>query len=47
MYAMLRPQLYDTVHVQSTLIISNSKGLSKIFRDIRTLTYQVGRIKEK
>ena len=26
--------------VQSTLVISNSKGLSKILRDIRTSTYQ-------
>ena len=33
--------------IQSTLIISNSKGLSKILRDIRTLTYQICRIEEK
>ena len=30
--------------VQSTLVISKSKGLSKILRDIRTSTYQICRI---
>ena len=34
-------------HIQSTLVISNSKGLSEILRDIRTSTYQVCRIEEK
>ena len=33
--------------VQSTLIISNSKGLSEILRDIRTSTYQICRLQEK
>ena len=33
--------------VQSTLVISNSKGLSKILRDIRTSTYQICRLEEK
>ena len=33
--------------VQSTLVISNSKGLSEILRDIRTSTYQICRIEEK
>ena len=33
--------------LQSTLIISNSKGLSEILRDIRTSTYQICRIQEK
>ena len=33
--------------VQSTLVISNSKGLSKILRDIPTSTYQNCRIEEK
>ena len=28
------------IHVQSTLIISNSKGLTETLRDIRTSTYQ-------
>ena len=35
------------LYVQSTLVISNSKGLSEILRDILTSTYQVCRIKEK
>ena len=35
------------VKVQSTFVISNSKGLSEIFRDIRTSTYQICRIEEK
>ena len=35
------------VYIQSTLVISNSKGLSEILRDIRTSTYQVCRIEEK
>ena len=33
--------------IQSTLIISNSKGLSEILRDIRTSTYQICRTEEK
>ena len=33
-------------HIQSTLVISNSKGLSEIFRDIRTSKYQICRIEE-
>ena len=33
--------------LQSTLVISNSKGLSEILREIRTLTYQICRIEEK
>ena len=33
--------------VQSTLVISNSKGLSEILRDIHTSTYQICRIEEK
>ena len=33
--------------IQSTLVISNSKGLSEILRDIRTSTYQTCRIEEK
>ena len=33
--------------VQSTLVISNSKGLSEILRDIRTSTYQICRTEEK
>ena len=34
-------------YIQSTLVISNSKGLSEILRDIRTSTYQICRIEEK
>ena len=33
--------------IQSTLVISISKGLSEILRDIRTSTYQICRIEEK
>ena len=33
--------------LQSTLIISKSKGLYEIVRDIRTSTYQICRIEEK
>ena len=32
--------------IQLTLVISNSKGLSEILRDIRTSTYQICRIEE-
>ena len=34
-------------NIQSTLVISNSTGLSEIVRDIRTSTYQICRIEEK
>ena len=33
--------------IQSTLVISNTKGLSEMLRDIRTSTYQICRIEEK
>ena len=33
-------------HIQSTLIISKSKGPSETIRDIRALTYQICRIEE-
>ena len=42
---MLRKQA--VIKTQSTLVISNSKGLSEILRDIRTSTYQICRIEEK
>ena len=32
--------------IQSALVISNSKGLSEIHRDIRTLTYQISKIEK-
>ena len=31
---------YIAQHIQSTLVISNSEGLSETLRDIRTATYQ-------
>ena len=34
-------------YIQSTLVISKSKGLSEILRDIRTSTYQICKIEEK
>ena len=34
-------------NIQSTLVISNSKGLSEILRDVHTSTYQIFRIEEK
>ena len=36
-----------SIHVQSTLVMSNSKGLSEILRDIRSSTYQICRIEEE
>ena len=38
----IKPDLY----VQSTLVISKSKGPSETLRDIRSLTYQMCRIEE-
>ena len=39
--------IFSTIfNIQSTLIISNSKELSEILRDIRTSTYQICRIEE-
>ena len=43
-------ELFNTapsIQLQSTLVISNSNGLSEILRDIRTSTYQICRIEEK
>ena len=37
----------DMVNIQSTLVISKSKELSGILRDIRISTYQICRIEEK
>ena len=37
----------QTEHIHSILVISNSKGLSEILRDIRTSRYQICRIEEK
>ena len=35
------------MYIQSTLVISKSKGPSKTLRDIRTSTYQIYSIEEK
>ena len=35
------------IYLQSTLVISNSKGLSEILRDICTSTYQIYGIEKK
>ena len=35
------------IHVQSTLVISKSKGPSKTLRDIRTSIHQICSIEEK
>ena len=45
--AIVCPAKSKTIQIQSTLVISNSKGLSEILRDIRSSTYQVCRIEEK
>ena len=39
--------MWISFRIQSTLVISNSRGLSEILRDIRTSTYQICRIEEK
>ena len=36
-----------SIHVQSALVISNSKEPSEILQDIRTSTYQICSIEEK
>ena len=40
-------KLHCTCKLQSTLVISKSRGLSEILRDIRTSTYQICRIEKK
>ena len=45
---MPKDTIFDVAtHLQSTLVISNSNGLSEILRDIHTSTYQICRIEEK
>ena len=39
--------VFINYNLQSTPVISNSKGLSEILRDICTLTYLICRIEEK
>ena len=48
-YLLESPRWGDSnkYQIQSTLVISNSKGPSEILRDIRSLTYQICRIEEK
>ena len=46
-FMWLKLSLQRQIIIQSTLVISNSKGLSEILRDIRSSTYQVCRIEEK
>ena len=43
----VHPDQMPHIQIQSTLIISNSKGLSEILRDICTSTYEIFRIEEK
>ena len=38
--------MFRVISVQSALVISNSKGLSEIHQDTRTLTYQICRIEK-
>ena len=42
----LSAELMNILLIPSTLIISNSKGLSEILRDIRISTYQICRSEE-
>ena len=44
MHYLILELLMDTslkIYIQSTLVISNSKGLYETVRDIRTSTYQI------
>ena len=43
---LIGPICAQNLEIQSTLIISKSKGLSGILPDIRTLTYQICGIEE-
>ena len=44
MLSMLGKKYSICLKIQLTIVISNSKGLSEILRDIRTSTYQICRI---
>ena len=45
---IIQKQRFDKIlQIQSTLVISNTKELSEILRNIRTSTYQIYRIEEK
>ena len=47
MYLNTKEKFDQSIQIQSTIVISNSKGLSEILRDIRISTYQICRIEEK
>ena len=47
MHATYARNLRKQNQIQSTLVISNSKGPSETLRDIRTSTYQIFRIEDK
>ena len=45
---LIRLSMYVVLaHIQSTLVISNSKGLYETLRDIRNSTYQIYGTEEK
>ena len=41
LHEKLKPIFWEKQVIQSTLVISNSKGLYETLRDIRTSTYQI------
>ena len=47
LYWVHMSEVLTQIYIQSTLIISTSKGPSEILRDIRTSTYQICRTEEK
>ena len=47
LYTIDADRTHTCTGINSNLVISNFKGLSEIFRDIRTSTYQICRIEEK
>ena len=46
-FDFLGTQGFDLIKLQLTLVISKSKGLSEILRDVRSSMYQICRIEEK
>ena len=46
-YLGMKRHRFIAEQIQSTLVISKSKGPSKTVRDIRTSTYQICSIEEK
>ena len=43
---IVKKSIWEFIDIQSTLVISKSKGPSETLRDIRTSTYQIWRIEE-